>query len=204
MSVIEDNWLNVNWECNGQRIGALSYAELGTMITQSGAEYAYFRHAFGPLPAFIFCWVCTLVLKPSQLAIICLAFAKYTVEAFVTECEPPVFIVQLLCAAVIGTPRSPKLKALFHSFPFNSFQLSTFLWFVSDASVRPQKSRSASAWRSRLCFVCVWVNVSLVVLSSLNEETMREITQRRTNEPKSPRKKNYKKNLKIQFKKKKI
>jgi len=73
------------------------------MITQSGAEYAYFRHAFGPLPAFIFCWVCTLVLKPSQLAIICLAFAKYTVEAFVTECEPPVFIVQLLCAAVIGT-----------------------------------------------------------------------------------------------------
>ena len=89
------------WTTN--QIGALSYAELGTMITQSGAEYAYFRHAFGPLPAFIFCWVCTLVLKPSQLAIICLAFAKYTVEAFVTECEPPVFIVQLLCAAVIGT-----------------------------------------------------------------------------------------------------
>ena len=72
------------------------------MITESGAEYAYFRHAFGPLPAFIFCWVCTLVLKPSQLAIICLAFAKYTVEAFVTECEPPVYIIQLLCAAVIG------------------------------------------------------------------------------------------------------
>ncbi|XP_046464200.1 b(0,+)-type amino acid transporter 1-like isoform X4 [Daphnia pulex] len=83
-------------------LGALSYAELGTMITESGAEYAYYRHAFGSLPAFIFSWVCTLVLKPSQLAIICLAFAKYTVEAFVTECEPPIFIIQILCVAIIG------------------------------------------------------------------------------------------------------
>ena len=80
------------------------------MITQSGAEYAYFRHAFGSLPAFIFCWVCTLVLKPSQLAIICLAFAKYTVEAFSDECEPPVLTVQLLCAATIGTYNTTNLR----------------------------------------------------------------------------------------------
>lgn len=63
----------------------------------------YYRHAFGSLPAFIFSWVCTLVLKPSQLAIICLAFAKYTVEAFVSECEPPIFVIQILCVAIIGT-----------------------------------------------------------------------------------------------------
>lgn len=97
------------------------------MITQSGAEYAYFRHAFGPLPAFIFCWVCTLVLKPSQLAIICLAFAKYTVEAFVTECEPPVFIVQLLCAAIIGT----------QLLPLHSTQASALPQFRYSASALP-------------------------------------------------------------------
>nr|CAD7591705.1 unnamed protein product [Timema genevievae] len=50
-------------------------------------EYAYFMDAFGALPAFLFSWVSTLVLKPSQMAIICLSFAKYAVEAFVTECE---------------------------------------------------------------------------------------------------------------------
>jgi amino acid transporter len=37
--------------------GALAYAELGTMNTSSGAEYAYFMDAFGGPPAFLFSWV---------------------------------------------------------------------------------------------------------------------------------------------------
>ena len=57
--------------------GALSYAELGTMIPLSGAEYAYLLHAFGPLPAFLFSWTAVIVLKPSLVAIICLAFGAY-------------------------------------------------------------------------------------------------------------------------------
>ncbi|XP_054272775.1 b(0,+)-type amino acid transporter 1-like [Macrosteles quadrilineatus] len=77
-------------------LGALAYAELGTMNTSCGAEYAYFMDAFGPLPAFLFSWVSTLVLKPSQMAIICLSFAKYAVEAFVSECEPPDTVVKLV------------------------------------------------------------------------------------------------------------
>ncbi|XP_065569907.1 b(0,+)-type amino acid transporter 1-like isoform X3 [Artemia franciscana] len=83
-------------------LGALSYAELGTMITQSGAEYSYFLEAFGPMPAFLFCWVSTFLLKPSQLAIISLSFAKYTVEPFIVGCEPPDLVVKLVCAATIG------------------------------------------------------------------------------------------------------
>ncbi len=37
-------------------IGALAYAELGTMITSSGAEYSYFMVAFGAFPAYMFSW----------------------------------------------------------------------------------------------------------------------------------------------------
>ena len=91
-------------------LGALAYAELGTMIPRlvilllhykasitpttslallflslllflssyfystifplpsSGAEYAYFMEAFGPFPAYMFSWVSTMIIKPSQVA----------------------------------------------------------------------------------------------------------------------------------------
>lgn len=71
------------------------------MNTSSGAEYAYFLDAFGPVPAFLFSWVSTLVLKPSQLAIICLTFAQYSVEAFLNDSAPD-STVKLVCLATIG------------------------------------------------------------------------------------------------------
>jgi len=82
--------------------GALAYAELGTMIPSSGAEYSYFMEAFGPFPAYMFSWVSTFIIKPSQLAIICMSFAAYAVEAFAYECEPDPFIVQLTAAATVA------------------------------------------------------------------------------------------------------
>lgn len=78
----------------------MAYAELGTMNTSSGAEYAYFLDAFGPLPAFLFSWVSSLVLKPSQVAIICLTFAQYSVEAFANDA--PQWSVKLVSIASIG------------------------------------------------------------------------------------------------------
>lgn len=72
------------------------------MNTSSGAEWAYFMDAFGSAPAFIFSWVSTLVLKPSQMAIICLSFAQYAVEAFVSECDPPSIVVKMVGLLAIG------------------------------------------------------------------------------------------------------
>ena len=40
------------------------------MIPKSGAEYPYLRKAFGPVPAFLFAWTSSIVLKPSAVAII--------------------------------------------------------------------------------------------------------------------------------------
>lgn len=105
-------WLNHEAEKQiGSTTGALAYAELGTMNTSSGAEYAYFLDAFGPVPAFLFSWVSTLVLKPSQLAIICLTFAQYSVEAFIND-PAPESTVKLVCLATIG--KSP--ATIFESF----------------------------------------------------------------------------------------
>ncbi|XP_066983939.1 b(0,+)-type amino acid transporter 1 isoform X1 [Macrobrachium rosenbergii] len=83
--------------CGGlSLLGALCYVELGCMIPTSGAEHTYFLVAFGHLPAFLFAWVSIIILKPAMLAIICLSFSKYLVEAFSTDCEPPRMAIQLL------------------------------------------------------------------------------------------------------------
>lgn len=86
--------------------GALSYAELGTLITKSGAEYAYLHEAFGPfhktlgpIPAFLFAWTSVLILKPALFGVVSMSFALYTTEPFF-ECGPPdvlVKIVSIVC-----------------------------------------------------------------------------------------------------------
>jgi len=71
-------------------------------IFYGGAMLALIMDAYGPAPAFLFSWVSTLVLKPSQMAIICLSFAQYAVEAFVTECDPPRGVVKMVALVAIG------------------------------------------------------------------------------------------------------
>lgn len=67
-----------------QILGALAFAELGTVIPRSGAEYAYFLDSFGPLhkfwgnlPAFIYSWVMIFIIRPAEVAVIILTFAEY-------------------------------------------------------------------------------------------------------------------------------
>ncbi|XP_787268.3 b(0,+)-type amino acid transporter 1 [Strongylocentrotus purpuratus] len=60
--------------------GSLCYAELGTMIPKSGGEYAYLLEAMGALPAFLFSWTFTLVIRPATVAIVCLIMGTYTAE----------------------------------------------------------------------------------------------------------------------------
>ena len=85
--------------------GALCYAELGTMIPLSGADYVYILQAFGPLPAFLYSWTTVIVIYPSQFAIICLTFGAYLIEPIVPGCgdrEDMQYVVKLLAAVAIG------------------------------------------------------------------------------------------------------
>ncbi|XP_065662371.1 b(0,+)-type amino acid transporter 1 isoform X2 [Hydra vulgaris] len=95
-------------------LGALCYGELGTSIPRSGAEHAYLLAAFGPIPAFLFSWTATLVIRPSAGAIIAMIFAQYVVEPFYKKEEKvPDYVIKLLsffCIVLIATVNCLSVK----------------------------------------------------------------------------------------------
>ncbi|XP_025195191.1 b(0,+)-type amino acid transporter 1-like [Melanaphis sacchari] len=70
-------------------LGAMSYAELGTVVNKSGGEFSFYQSAFadmhkfwGPLPSFIYSWVSIMYVRPAEVAIIILTFSEYFIRPF--------------------------------------------------------------------------------------------------------------------------
>ncbi|KRZ57285.1 Y+L amino acid transporter 1 [Trichinella nativa] len=53
------------WVCGGifAALGSYCYSELGTLISDSGGDYAYIRKAYGPMIAFIRLWVEVIIIS---------------------------------------------------------------------------------------------------------------------------------------------
>jgi APA family basic amino acid/polyamine antiporter len=84
--------------------GALTLAELGTMLPQSGGLYVYMREAYGPFSAFLYGWTIMLVVIPGSLAALTSAFLLY-LKHFVPltlEAEKALGIALLLGLAFIN------------------------------------------------------------------------------------------------------
>ena len=91
------------WIASGifSMIGAYCYAELGTIIKRTGADYAYIMVTFGPFLAFIRLWVECIIVRPCSQAIVALTFSIYATKPFFPECDPPDEAVRLLAAVCI-------------------------------------------------------------------------------------------------------
>ncbi|KAH8030342.1 hypothetical protein HPB51_006774 [Rhipicephalus microplus] len=107
-------------------IGAYCYAELGCMITKTGADYAYIMEAFGPFVAFLRLWVECMIVRPCSQAIVALTFSFYVLRPIFPDCDPPDPAVRALAFVCIGDPR---IKAFDDSdldgFPFTPSILNT-------------------------------------------------------------------------------
>jgi L-type amino acid transporter 9 len=70
-------------------IGALCYAELGTMITKSGGEYQYLKSSFGSCLGIVFSWANLLLSNPIGTASIAAVFGRYVLEMAYFDINDP-------------------------------------------------------------------------------------------------------------------
>ena len=74
--------------------GALSFAELGAAIPESGGEYAYLRRAFGPMWGFLFGWMHSIVGRPSSASSIAAGMMRF-LAFFLPGVAAPLFKVHI-------------------------------------------------------------------------------------------------------------
>uniref|UniRef100_A0A8D0D0S0 Zmp:0000001267 n=1 Tax=Sander lucioperca TaxID=283035 RepID=A0A8D0D0S0_SANLU len=93
----------VIWTCCGilSMLGGLCYAELGTVIPESGAEYIYMLRTAGKVVAFMFVFSFIIVMRPASATGIALSIAEYVVAPFYNGCTPPQLVVKLVAAGAI-------------------------------------------------------------------------------------------------------
>ena len=58
-------------------IGSLAFAELAAGCPEVGGQYAYIKNAWGDLPAFLYGWTLSFVIKSGSIAAVALGFAKF-------------------------------------------------------------------------------------------------------------------------------
>ena len=93
----------VIWACCGLVVmmGGLCYAELGTVIPESGGEFVYILRTVGRVVAFMFVFSFIIIMRPASATGIALSFAEYVLAPFYSGCVPPQLAVKCVAAGGI-------------------------------------------------------------------------------------------------------
>src|ERR1041384_6980214 len=59
-------------------MGALSNAELASMMPETGGQYLFLHRAYGPFVAFLYGWALFAVIQSGSIAALSYVFAEYT------------------------------------------------------------------------------------------------------------------------------
>ncbi|KAL1257979.1 hypothetical protein QQF64_011223, partial [Cirrhinus molitorella] len=90
------------WAASGllAMLASLCYAELGTVIRESGGEYIYILRTSGNIMAFICAFTSNIVMRPTSMIAVALVFAQNSLAPFYDDCPPPNGAVK--CLAALG------------------------------------------------------------------------------------------------------
>jgi len=84
---------------------ALCYAEIGTTIPASGADYSYIKEIFSPFLGFLALWMNIIFVAPCATAAMSLSFAEYVLlpisPAFCHNSFPATLLVRFIAMAVV-------------------------------------------------------------------------------------------------------
>ena len=93
-------------------MGALSYAELGSMDPGAGGLYAYIRDAFGPFPAFLYGWTLFFVIGAGTVATLSVAAADYMTQFTpMSSTQKSIIAVTLIVVMAVINVRGTKGSA---------------------------------------------------------------------------------------------
>lgn len=82
--------------------GALSFAELGAMIPETGGIYAWLREGWGRPVAFMFGWSELVLIRASALGGMAIVFGEYALRSFGVDASTHVFAARGLAAGLIA------------------------------------------------------------------------------------------------------
>ena len=81
-------------------LGGLTYAEIGLVIPQSGAVYAYTRLMYGRFAGFLYLWSYLFFVRVGANAVKCLLVGRYILKPFFPDCPVPDIAIKLVATTV--------------------------------------------------------------------------------------------------------
>ena len=95
-----EGWVLGAWAAGGAiaLVGALAYAELGSLFPRAGGQYVYLREAYHPLVGFLYGWALLLMIESGAIAAVAITFAEYALRL---AGRPEVPALPLAIAAIV-------------------------------------------------------------------------------------------------------
>ena len=81
-------------------LGALTYAEIGIVIPESGALYAYARTMYGRFAGFLYVWSYLFFVRVGANAVKCLVFGRHVLKPLFPNCVVPDIAIRLIATTV--------------------------------------------------------------------------------------------------------